>query len=358
MITISSPFIRKSVFVILSAFLMASCQKKNAKKEIQNKTHSFKLTVNLSGDYPSEVYLKTDDNSLKSEVKNSQAIFKDTASYAKSARLFINDSTASNRFYLTKDGSQSLSLTVDKDSIDAHFFFNISAPISSPEPEKEIKALYHNYNKDEITFKSFSKKLMNFIESHQNHQVVGEIMTNLSQKNKISFEDLKALKQKTRPLNFQNEDAELFKRYFKIRKKYKKGKAFHPFKMKDLQQKTIELSQIKADLVYIEFWSTWSDTPLLKSKKFLDNYRFYKSKSYEVISISLNTNREIWMKNVVESNMPWTNLIAEQGYTSEVVTEMGIYNLPQNYLIDSEGHIVAKNINYDNLKTYQNLILN
>lgn len=354
----STSLIKKGTFVLLSTLLVTSCQKKNAKKEIKDKTHSFELTVNLSGDYPSEVYLKTDDDSLKAEVKNSQAIFKDTASYAKAARLFINDSTASNRFYLAKKGSQSLSLTIDKDSIDEHFFYNISAPLSSPEPGKKIKAIYQDYNKDEITFKTFSAKLKDFIESHQNHQVVGEIMTDLSQKNKISYKDLETLKQQTRALNFQKEDAKLFERYFKIRKKYQKGKIFYPFKMKDLQRETIELNQIKADLIYIEFWSTWSDEPLLKSKEFLDNYRFYKSKSYEVVSISLNTNREIWMKNVVESNMPWTNLIAEQGYTSELVTEMGIYNLPQNYLVDHAGHIVAKNINYDNLKTYQNLILN
>lgn len=341
---------------ILIMAVLVSCQE--AKKEKQKKIHHFDLTVNLSGDYPSEVYLKTDDMTLTSIVKNSQAHFKDTLSFAKSAQLFIDDSNGSQRFYLALNSLQTVNIMIDKDSIEDQYFYNISAPQVTPIIESSIKSSYAAYQKDDLSFKDFSDDFSNFLKSYPNHQVIGEILTDISQKNKISFEDLKSLKQQTNPIHFQKDDAELFERFYEIRKKYKKGEAFYPFALKSLQQETVELNQIDAKLIYVEFWSTWSDEPLMKTQEFLDNYRFYKSKSYEVVGISLNTNRGIWLQDVLESNMPWVNLLTEQGYTSEITSNMGIYSLPQNYLIDSQGNIVAKNVNYDNLKTYQNLILN
>ncbi|MGO3238773.1 MAG: TlpA family protein disulfide reductase [Psychroflexus halocasei] len=346
----------KTYTVILAIAILFSCQK--AKKEKQSKVQHFDLTVNLSGDYPSEVYLKTDDITLTSKVNNSQAHFKDALSHSKSAQLFINDSTGSQRFYLALDTLQTVNLMIDKDSIEDQFFYNISTPQVTPIIESSIKSSYAAYQKDDFSFKDFSDDFSNFLKSYPNHQVIGEILTDISQKNKMNFEDLKSLKQQVNSSHFQRDDAELFERFYKIRKKYKKGEAFYPFDLKDLQQETVELKQIDAKLIYVEFWSTWSDEPMMKTQEFLDNYRFYKSKSYEVVSISLNTNREIWLQNVVESNMPWVNLLTEQGYTSQITSDMGIYNLPQNYLIDNQGNIIVKNVNYDNLKTYQNLLLN
>ncbi|MGO2101549.1 MAG: TlpA family protein disulfide reductase [Psychroflexus halocasei] len=341
---------------ILIMAVLVSCQE--AGKEKQKKIHHFDLTVNLSGDYPSEVYLKTDDMTLTSIVKNSQAHFKDTLSFAKSAQLFIDDSNGSQRFYLALDTLQTVNLMIDKDSIEDQFFHNISTPQVTPIIESSIKSSYAAYQKDDLSFKDFSDDFSNFLKSYPNHQVIGEILTDISQKNKISFEDLKSLKQQANSSHFQRDDAELFERFYKIRKKYKKGEAFYDFELDNLHQKPVKLHDIEAKLIYVEFWSTWSDEPMMKTQEFLDNYRFYKSKSYEVVSISLNTNRGIWLQNVLESNMPWVNLLTEQGYTSQITSEMGIYNLPQNYLVDSQGNIVAKNVNYDNLKTYQNLLLN
>lgn len=347
----------KIICAITSIVLMASaCQ--NQKKEKEKHLHQFNLTVNLSGDYPSQITLKTDDQSLEAEVINSQAVFKDTLSYAKSARIFIDDSTASQRFYLALDQLQTVNFMIDKDSIENQFFHNISAPQIIPQTEKSILRSYAAYQKDEITLKTFKDKFTSFLATHPKHQVIGEILTDMSQKNKIGFNDLKALKEKTNRFHFQKDDAELFERYYKQREKYQKGKAFYPFELESLERQQVKLNEIDAKLIFVEFWSTWAHEPMIKKQEFLDNYRFYKSKSYEVVSISLNTNREIWMQNVVESNMPWVNLLSEQGYTSDIVTEMGIYNLPQNYLIDHKGVIIAKNVNYDNLKTYQKLVLN
>lgn len=344
----------KTHIALLTIVLLSSCQ--NHKNEEHE--HTFNLSVNLSGDYPSKVYLKTDDMTLISEVENSQAQFKDTSSYAKSAQLFIDDSTGSQRFYLALDTLQTVNFMIDKDSIEDQFFHNISAPQVTPAIESNIKSSYKAYQKDDISFKDFSDDFTLFLTAHPNHQVIGEILTEISQKNKMSFENLKSLKQQTNSLHFQKDDAEIFKRFYEIRKKYKKGEAFYPFALENLQQETVELNQIDAKLIYVEFWSTWSDEPMMKTQEFLDNYRFYKSKSYEVVSISLNTNRGIWLQDVLESNLPWINLLTEQGYTSQITINMGIYSLPQNYLIDNQGNIVAKNVNYDNLKTYQNLLLN
>lgn len=336
------------VSLSLVSICLLSCQQ-------QSTPQKFNLTVNLSGDYPDQLQLKIGHKIYTSTIKNSQAIFSDTLSFSKSAQLLLNDSTSTTSFYI--ESTQSLNLLVDKVNIGKLYY--LESDIQNLYPTKASKILGHlnDYQNGKLSEKVFINRFNRFRANHRKHQVNGHILYELAYGNKIGFKALEVLYNQTPTEAFAIADKESFLNYFEKRKKYQKGNPFFDFKLKNLDQSFITKNDLKGSLYFVEFWSTWqSEDALIQTEALLENYRQHKAKGFEIVSIALNTNKSEWLNYVLGKQMPWINTIAEQGFTSNITSEMGIVNLPQNYLVNSDGLIIAKNIDVAELKVYQNLI--
>ena len=64
----------------------------------------------------------------------------------------------------------------------------------------------------------------------------------------------------------------------------------------------------------------------------------------EVLSISLDTDREAWLKAVKEDELPWKQVSELKGFKSEAALKYVILSIPTTFLISPEGVIVAKNL--------------
>ncbi|QSS97216.1 TlpA family protein disulfide reductase [Psychroflexus sp. ALD_RP9] len=342
----------KNHFLLIFLFLLfIACQQ-------QDKASKLKLTVNLSGDYPKTLGLKFDDKLIKQDVKNSQAIFETAIESGKSAELILNDTTSSVRFFI-EPKSQSLNLLVDKISIGKLNYLESKLQLVETTKAKNILESFEEFKLKKISEKSFLDQFEKFKSNYPNHQVNGFILSELAYDNLIKFDNLQLLFEQTVRKAFTNSDFERFENYYVKRKKFQIGNPFYNFKLKNLENKLISKNDFKGKLLLIEFWSTWqAENALIQQESLLNNYRQNKAKGYEIIAISLNTNKSEWLKHVLGKQMPWVNLIAEQGFTSKITTELGITNLPQNFLVDQKGNIVAKNISIKELEVYQNIILN
>ena len=72
----------------------------------------------------------------------------------------------------------------------------------------------------------------------------------------------------------------------------------------------------------------------------------YKEKGFTVICISLNQpgKREAWLKEINKDGLNWTQLSDLNSYDNAVAKKYNVDAIPQNFLIDPSGKIVAKNI--------------
>jgi alkyl hydroperoxide reductase subunit AhpC len=75
-------------------------------------------------------------------------------------------------------------------------------------------------------------------------------------------------------------------------------------------------------------------------------YATYKHQKFTVVSISLDNQsaRAAWLKAVQDDGLTWPQVSDLRGFNTEVAQQYAISFIPQNYLLDPQGRIVAKNL--------------
>lgn len=129
------------------------------------------------------------------------------------------------------------------------------------------------------------------------------------------------------------------------------GKAMIGFSFKDTLGKALKIEDFKGKYVLIDFWASWcgicrNETPLLKKV-----YKAYHQKNFEIIAISIDSDREKWVKALRQDAPTWLNAIDEKKGV-RVSELLNVYAVPANFLIDTNGIIIAKDIHGDDLEFF------
>jgi thiol-disulfide isomerase/thioredoxin len=127
------------------------------------------------------------------------------------------------------------------------------------------------------------------------------------------------------------------------------GKAME-IKMTDKNGKEIALSSIKGKYILIDFWASWCGPCRRESKIVASLYEKYKDKGFEIYGVSLDSEKDTWLKAIEQDERIWTNVSTLQGFETPATFEYAVTALPAKFIIDSEGKIIAKNLHGKELK--------
>jgi peroxiredoxin len=108
--------------------------------------------------------------------------------------------------------------------------------------------------------------------------------------------------------------------------------------------KVVSLSDFKGKYVLIDFWASWCRPCRMENPNVVSAYNRFKDKGFTVLGVSLDSNRDPWIAAINQDNLTWTHVSDLKGWGNEVGKTYGVTGIPQNYLIDREGKIVAKDL--------------
>jgi peroxiredoxin len=108
--------------------------------------------------------------------------------------------------------------------------------------------------------------------------------------------------------------------------------------------KTISLSSLRGKTVLVDFWASWCRPCREESPNLVKAYNKYKTRGFDIFSVSLDDNREAWQKAINDDKLLWTHVSDLMKWNSSVVNLYNIESIPFTVLIDAEGKIVAKNL--------------
>jgi len=131
------------------------------------------------------------------------------------------------------------------------------------------------------------------------------------------------------------------------------GKQAPEFEQPDVNDKPVKLSDFRGKYVLVDFWASWCHPCREENPNLKKAYVAFKDKGLEVLAVSLDNKqtRNAWIKAIETDGLPWIHVSDLKGWQNEVAVLYGIRAVPQNYLVDPQGKIVAQNLRGANLTT-------
>ena len=106
----------------------------------------------------------------------------------------------------------------------------------------------------------------------------------------------------------------------------------------------VSLQGTKAKVKIIDFWASWCAPCRQGNVNLVKLYQQYRPRGLEIISVSLDDNRQAWEKACGEDGMLWLNGSDLKGQFSPLVSLYCLRGIPANFILDEENRIVAKNL--------------
>ncbi|WP_190242611.1 TlpA disulfide reductase family protein [Hymenobacter lapidiphilus] len=110
--------------------------------------------------------------------------------------------------------------------------------------------------------------------------------------------------------------------------------------------KPVSLADYRGKFVLVDFWASWCAPCRQENPNVAKAYNEYKNRNFDILGISLDLekDRPKWLKALADDQLTWTQVWDLRGFEGDVARRYNVRGIPQNFLIDPSGKIVAVNL--------------
>lgn len=155
----------------------------------------------------------------------------------------------------------------------------------------------------------------------------------------------KSLAPKVRNLRAGNAFADKIK----VAKATLAGHIMPDFSQADTSGKLVSLSSLKGKYVLVDFWASWCVPCRAENPNLVKAFNIYKNKGFTILGVSLDKNKESWLKAIHVDGLYWTQVSDLKYWDNDIAKKFNIRSIPQNILLDPAGKIIARNLRGDEL---------
>ena len=130
------------------------------------------------------------------------------------------------------------------------------------------------------------------------------------------------------------------------------GQIAPDFTQNDPEGNPVKFSDIysKNELTLLDFWAAWCGPCRGENPNVVAVYNDYKDKGFTVFGVSLDREKDAWLKAIEDDGLTWTH-VSDLSYWQNAAAQLyAVSSIPHSLLVDKTGKIIAKDKREDELR--------
>jgi peroxiredoxin len=142
------------------------------------------------------------------------------------------------------------------------------------------------------------------------------------------------------------------KNFLNQRSLLKKEMVFEDFSLRDVKGDVFTLYSDSSNYILLDFWSSYCGPCRLNHRTLREVYAKLKQKGLQIISVSLDTDKEQWIKAIKDDKLEWKNFSDLQGLAGFFPKKYNIKAIPFSILLDKNKNVIAIDLHAQELLFY------
>lgn len=137
------------------------------------------------------------------------------------------------------------------------------------------------------------------------------------------------------------------------------GQTAPDFTMNDPDGNPVRFSDIYKQNEYtlLDFWAAWCGPCRQENPNIVAVYNDYKDKGFSVFGVSLDRDRDAWLKAIDDDKLTWEH-VSDLAYWNNAAAQMyAVNSIPASLIVDKNGKIIAKNKRDEELREAVSVLL-
>jgi peroxiredoxin len=123
------------------------------------------------------------------------------------------------------------------------------------------------------------------------------------------------------------------------------------FSSTDTAGHAVDLKDFRGKYVLIDFWASWCYPCREENPNLLKAFQEYKNRNFTVLGVSLDQpgKHAAWTKAIRDDGLSWQHVSDLKYWKNEVALLYSVRSIPQNFLLNPQGKIIAANLRGEEL---------
>ena len=113
------------------------------------------------------------------------------------------------------------------------------------------------------------------------------------------------------------------------------------FSMNTPEGQPVSLYSVKAKVKILDFWASWCGPCRAENPNVKKVYEKYHDAGLEIISVSLDSKKERWLKAIEQDGLPWIHVSDLLGWECTAAKLYGVHGVPFLLVLDEDNRIIA-----------------